>query len=87
MRAAPIVIIWTPRPAWYDEAVCRGANPRLFYVDTGDLTAARNARAMCAVCPVQPQCLEYALVNDEQHGIWGGTTWRERKVMRVRRRA
>jgi ribosomal protein S24E len=36
---------------------------------------------------VRNECLEYALKNDEQFGIWGGTSQRERKrYMRQRRR-
>lgn len=32
-------------------------------------------------CPVQQQCLQYALDNNEKSGVWGGTTEFERQVM------
>lgn len=32
----------------------------------------------CAGCPVINQCLQYALDNNEEHGIWGGTTPKDR---------
>ena len=44
------------------------------------------ARAVCAICPVSGECLEYAMGNNEQHGIWGGTTGRQRRRIKARRR-
>jgi len=29
------------------------------------------AQRICATCPVASQCLEYALENHVDHGIWG----------------
>lgn len=31
-----------------------------------------RARAMCAVCPLQSQCLAGALEREEPWGVWGG---------------
>lgn len=42
----------------------------------------RMARQLCSGCPVAVQCLQYALDNDEQHGVWAGTTPRERRRLR-----
>jgi len=36
------------------------------------------AKKLCTLCPIQKQCFEYALKNDERHGIWGGTSPDER---------
>lgn len=49
---------------------------------------ARQARAVCAICPVRELCLGYALNNPELVGIWGGTDEHERATIRkrVRRR-
>jgi WhiB family redox-sensing transcriptional regulator len=44
------------------------------------------AKAICAECPVQHHCLEYALGTGQTHGVWGGTTERERKVIVKRQR-
>jgi hypothetical protein len=37
-----------------------------------------------AECPVREECLEYALRNKEEHGIWGGASERQRRKMRKR---
>lgn len=39
----------------------------------------REAKEMCATCPVRNQCLEYALRNDERWGVWGGLLPEERQ--------
>jgi hypothetical protein len=36
------------------------------------------------VCPMRAECLMFALVNNEQFGIWGGMTPEDRKYMRRR---
>jgi len=41
--------------------------------------------AMCAVCDVQDDCLDYALAAPSpfpEVGVWGGTTYDERKQLR-----
>lgn len=37
-----------------------------------------TAKGICDTCPVQPQCLDYAIDNP-QFGIWGGLTESERE--------
>ncbi len=54
----------------------------MFYPATADEEA--EALALCATCPVRTECLQYALRNSENHGIWGGTTPEERRRMRRR---
>ena len=38
-----------------------------------------EAKKICAGCPVKQECLEYALANREQYGVWGGMTFAERR--------
>lgn len=76
--------------AWRLRAECRSADPDLFFPDgygkshEPDVNA---AKAFCGMCAVQAFCLEAALQNNEQHGIWGGTTPDERRAILKRRRA
>lgn len=49
----------------------------------------RQAKALCAICVVRDKCLDYAITNEENYGIWGGMNEEERRVMpsRPKRRA
>jgi WhiB family redox-sensing transcriptional regulator len=40
------------------------------------------AKAVCEVCPVWRECMEYALRTDPAHGVWAGHTARELKRLR-----
>lgn len=82
MRASLFIAIFTPRPAWFDEADCRGLDPALFHPARDDYGVMRQARLVCAGCPVRVQCLAHAVANDETYGIWGGTSPRERNGLR-----
>ncbi|EFL42785.1 WhiB-family transcriptional regulator [Streptomyces griseoflavus Tu4000] len=69
---------------------CR-TSPELFaheYEERGYQVAQRiaDAQAQCAVCPIAPQCLKWALAHPEETptGIWAGTTARQRTVLRTR---
>jgi WhiB family redox-sensing transcriptional regulator len=66
---------------WQDYANCRGADADLFFPERGAST--RRAKSICQACEVRTDCLEYAIVNGEKFGIWGGMSERERR--RVRR--
>jgi len=78
------------REGWRRRAACKDLDTDLFF-PVGETGAAveqtEAAKAVCAACPVQPECLEYALVTNEQAGIWGGATEAERRTIRRRRRA
>jgi len=70
---------------WADRAACRGLDPAIFYPLTDD--EAGEAKEVCAECPVQDDCLEFAIEFREKNGVWGGATERERmRIIRRRRR-
>ena len=69
--------------SWRDRAACRGTDPDLFFPERGE--SADPARQICARCPVRQPCLVYALDKGIAHGVWGGLTERERRVLRVPR--
>jgi len=62
---------------WMLEARCLDADPEAFFPEKGGST--REAKRICAACPVREECLQYALDNDERFGIWGGLSERERR--------
>ncbi len=67
---------------WHNLAACRGRNTKEFYQGVGEPTP-KHIVALCDSCPVQVECLDWA-VRHEPAGIWGGTTERERRRMRRR---
>ena len=76
--------------SWQDRAACRGRDVLLFFGPDGERRPEREIReakaeAVCASCPVQAQCLDYALGNSIKHGIWGGLNEEERARERRRR--
>jgi WhiB family redox-sensing transcriptional regulator len=76
----------TKTPTWRQRAACRGVDPDIFYPVSDE--EAEDAKAICAQCPVQQACLEWALTNRESDGVWGGATERERRrIIRRRRRS
>ena len=56
---------------WKARAECRDKDPELFFPER-DVAAKREAKAICAGCPVKEQCLQSALDHDDRFGIWGG---------------
>lgn len=68
---------------WWVEASCAELNKTElkrygFHGRTLDVT--RRAREqVCDACPIRPTCLAVALVRDEPHDVWGGTTAAQRK--------
>jgi WhiB family transcriptional regulator, redox-sensing transcriptional regulator len=73
-----------PSPSsWRDRAACRGTGPDLFFPERGE--SADPARQICARCPVRQPCLACALDKAITHGVWGGLTERERRVLRASR--
>lgn len=64
---------------WMRRGACRrdGQLTYMFFPARGDHKMIAAAKAVCATCPVQAACLEYAL-RTAQPGIWGNTTARER---------
>ena len=48
---------------------------------TSEAARIRDAKAVCATCPVKAECL--AAATDDDHGVWGGLTLAERAATRV----
>lgn len=66
-------------PEWAEQAECLDTETDIFYeYENGNYA---RAKEICGGCPVRQQCLETALVNREEYGIWGGTTPTEREFL------
>lgn len=65
--------------SWFKKASCKGASPDLFFPDPEDpdlRKIQKSAEEICSTCPVIVECAEYALVNGEKVGTWGGkSSW------------
>ena len=71
---------------WMADANCRDTNPEVFFPSDG--LGVKEAQKICSVCEVALECLEYALENHIDHGVWGGKSERERRrILRARRRS
>jgi WhiB family redox-sensing transcriptional regulator len=70
---------------WMSDAACAGLSPTIFF--PSDSAGVAVARRVCADCPVRDLCLEYALANHIESGVWGGTSEEERRRMRRKSRA
>ncbi|MCW2600319.1 MAG: sporulation protein [Frankiales bacterium] len=66
--------------AWQDQALCAETDPEAFFPEKGGST--REAKRICVGCEVKQECLEYALLQDERFGIWGGLSERERRRLK-----
>jgi WhiB family redox-sensing transcriptional regulator len=71
--------------AWMADGNCRNYPPATFFPSDG--VGVERARAICKGCPVGEQCLEYALEERIEHGVWGGCSERERRRILKRRKA
>lgn len=69
---------------WQSGAVCRGADPDVFF-PAADADAAQ-AKAICAGCGVRIDCLAFAMASDQRHGVWGGLSEKDRAALRSRGR-
>jgi WhiB family redox-sensing transcriptional regulator len=82
---------WDLEEGWQARARCRGHDASLFFsptlIERKDEREAREgtAKTICAGCPVQTECLDFALYNREPYGIWGGLNELERRRLLARR--
>jgi WhiB family transcriptional regulator, redox-sensing transcriptional regulator len=76
------------RAGWWTRAACASADPELFFPISYSGSALRQvarAKSICARCPIQQECLSYALGAGSVQGVWGGMTEEERRLLLLRR--
>ena len=69
------------KQTWRAHAECRGTDPNTFVPEGrgNGLRLYLEARQICDRCPVKTACLDHALSNGEDMGMWGGLTPNERR--------
>jgi len=66
---------------WRLHAVCKQHDLSKWFSDTWH--EQREAVSICKTCPVQNDCLSFALKYDER-GIWGGKSERARRKLKMK---
>jgi WhiB family redox-sensing transcriptional regulator len=87
-RMKPAETVMSHRRDWRAFGACREEDPELFFPISSKGPAAQQiaaAKAVCARCQVRGECLQFALDNRQDYGVWGGTSEEERKEMRSQR--
>lgn len=72
---------------WRELSACRDSDPELFFPigTTGiALDQIELAVAICGICNVQEECLQYALETNQEAGVWGGFPEDDRRRLRKR---
>jgi WhiB family redox-sensing transcriptional regulator len=70
---------------WRAVAACRDTDPDLFFPigTTGPaIDQIEAAKHVCDTCPAKQPCLEFALMTNQDSGVWGGTSEEERRKLR-----
>jgi WhiB family redox-sensing transcriptional regulator len=74
-----------PYEEWMsDPNPCKPFPTEMFFPEHG--SKVREPVAICFTCPNRTSCLNYALDNHIQHGIWGGQNERARRRILAARR-
>ena len=61
---------------------CSQTDPDLFFAEGKGAqvtTKTRDAKKVCAACPIRSGCLDWALATQQPAGVWGGLDWNERR--------
>lgn len=70
---------------WMERAFCKNSkfDAQVFFPPRGSSHyIPKVIQETCNKCEVKAECLNYALENCIRHGIWGGTSERQRRKMR-----
>jgi len=71
--------------SWRLDAACRDKNPEVFFPKQTNPMGHVEARKICTTCPVIKECQgEWETMPPamQRHGVWWGTTDRDRRAMR-----
>ena len=63
---------------WKENGQCKTKDSRIFFSEIQ--AQIKEALSACMGCTVKDECRDYAITNQE-HGVWGGTTERQRRAI------
>lgn len=72
---------------WTDQALCKGLGPTKFFAPEQERqpynpeTYYDEARSYCERCPVIEDCVQFAIGHYIAHGLWGGASPRQRRLI------
>jgi WhiB family redox-sensing transcriptional regulator len=75
----------TASTSWRSHGRCLDEDPELFFPigSTGPaVLQVTEAKAVCQACRVREACLQWALEQGLDHGVWGGLDGDERRALR-----
>jgi hypothetical protein len=65
---------------WRLDGACRDKDPELWFPERSNSSEANAAKAICKQqCTVRDRCLEWAIEQGVEFGVWGGTTYADRR--------
>ncbi len=70
---------------WRSRSACLSEDPELFFPigNTGPaILQTQEAIEVCRRCEVRDQCLEWAMENKIEHGVFGGLSEDERRALK-----
>ena len=71
----------------WSDGLCSQTDPEIFFPEKGDHTSSHAAKSVCASCQLVVQCLTGALARNEEFGIWGGSSYKNRMDIKRGRRS
>lgn len=72
---------------WQEHAACRGPLGSVFFPPPTTerkrekIAREQKAKEICKACPVLAPCRQYSIEIREPHGVWGGLSEKERRVL------
>lgn len=69
---------------WRSKAKCADFDTDEFFPEKG--VNIHHLKEFCSTCPVVAQCLDFAINNIIDYGVWGGTSPQERQNIRTGKR-
>ena len=89
MQEDPLQNVTAYQEIWWEHALCRGmdidiffAEDEWFHISKENQQKHETGLKVCNKCPVRDACKTWA-IESRVRGTWGGTTYAERRKLRV----